>query len=1685
MISEVDRDGAPTWPVLSGEAMPVDAAEGVPGLIRRRYPADRDVVVCADESDSLTLHQLEVLSDILAERLRRVTDESGPVVLRLPRSVRRAVAALGVLKAGRAYLPIGLDEPAARVASMVRRARPVAVIGDGTALPELPVLAVPELTELPADGGEPAPLASVPPEQPVYVMFTSGSTGEPKGVVLGSAALCNRLLWMQRRFPLGPDDRVLQKTPYTFDPSGWEVFWPLIAAGRCEFAPEGAHRDPARLAGFMVRRGITVCHFVPSMLAEFLRTPQAGRITTLRHVFCSGEALPAPLARAALDRWPVRLHNLYGPTEAAIDVTWWEVPAGLRASDPVPIGLPVDNTVLAVVGDEGRPVPPGEPGELWIGGVQLALGYAGRLDLTAAAFPVAGGRRWYRTGDRVRRDEAGLHYLGRIDDQVKIGGVRAEPLEVERVLADRHPDVAVVAVPDPAGTVLVAALSGDAAVDDDELRAHAAAHLPAALRPVAYHRLAGFPLGTTGKLDRRRLAELVGAWWGHRDTPGTGGDELLSAWVSALNPGGPVDERAGFVAAGGSSLIAIRLIHAVREATGVQLSVGWFLEEDVSLARLREIVTASAGTAPAAPGPDTAAPRGTSPLAPEQRRLWLLGRLYPDSPAYNVTAVVRFAGAIDAAALRQALEATVRRHDILRASVGTDAAGAPFLRYETRPVVELAVDAAAEPLESVLDDYARRAATAVIGEERAPMMRAHLLRHATGAQAALVLVFNHLVADQETVDIVLADLATGYAAVLHGEQPPDTPAPSYAAYATAALAREGGERWDADLAYWRDRLAGAPPELRLPFRLPHPVQRDFAGDAQTLRLGAPFRERLGAYLRERNATAAGFFLAVFGTVLAAWSGQDTVVIGLPSAHRRSAAERGLAGFLVDTLPIRLDLDGVRTFDDLLRHTRGRYAEAMDHSTPPFDAVVSALPAPHRAQRDRVFQVWFNDLTGASPVPSFAEVSAEPVLAPVHGALFDLGLYLHRDGDGLAVQLVHALDAFPRAVAREILAQCARIAERILDEPGAALVDLDLVTDRAVLPQPDRALRPAGARTGLCDDLARVVAATPDAVAVASPRGELTYRQLGDRAGRAAAALTAAGVSSGDMVAVYATRDADLPVAVLAGWLAGAGVALIDATLPDGRRRAARDAVAARVTVGTGAEAAEGTRTVNDLVAAGLPPVPAVAAAGLSHVLFTSGTTGTPLAVAVAPGPLRDFLLWYTDTFRLGPADRFALLAGPGHDPVLREMFAAMLSGARLEVPPADVTADAGQLLDWLADRRITVLHATPALLELLVRVGRDVPHRARLDALRLVVTGGAPLAWGLVRRFRALSGAEIVNAYGTTETPQIASCHRITPGDDGAGLPDGAQVPVGAGVAGQQLLVLTGSGRLAAVGQRGEVVVRGRNLAAGYPGDGPADRFGTDPEPGVRTFRTGDLGRYGPDGSVWLDGRADRQVAIDGHRIELGEIEAGALRHPLVREALAAPAVRAIGPVLTLQVVTAGTLAEGELREFLRGLLPAYAVPVSVEVVDRLGVSRNGKPVPAEPAGPPPADSADPADPEEPAASSGAAATDAERALTAIEETIRGVLGRPIGPDENFFDAGLTSLALVQLHEVSTRELATALPVTAMFAYPNLRAMRRYLSGGEAAAPAVPVRSAGGAVRRVGNARRELRKRIRSESERP
>nr|WP_112264136.1 non-ribosomal peptide synthetase [Lentzea terrae] len=525
-----------------------DTDRQVPNRTLLDLLAPHDEEAVRFEGEAITAAELERRANRLAHRL--IAEGAGPervVAVSLPRSIELVVTLLAVLKAGAAYLPIDAELPDERIAFMLGDADPVLVV-------DSPLDTDDQLST--------APEIALTPDHPAYVIYTSGSTGRPKAVVVPHRGAVNRLLWTQHEYGLTPGDRVLQKTPASFDVSVWEFFWPLIAGATLVVAKPEGHRDPAYLADLIQRESITTVHFVPSMLRAFLREPSAAGCTGLRRVLCSGEALPPDLVRTWYEVLDVPLHNLYGPTEASVDVTSWPT---RRDADVVPIGKPVWNTALRVLDHELRPVPAGVPGELYLAGVQLARGYLNRPGLTASRFVAdpfgPAGTRMYRTGDLARwRNDGSVEYLGRTDHQVKIRGLRVELGEIEAVLGD-----AVVVVRDER---LVAYVRTP---DVDALRKAAEAALPDYMVPSAIVPLDEFPLSPNGKLDRRALPDPEWTSVEHVP-PRTPAEEAVAAiWAQALDAD-RVGAEDDFFALGGDSIRGMHVTSLLRDAFGVALS---------------------------------------------------------------------------------------------------------------------------------------------------------------------------------------------------------------------------------------------------------------------------------------------------------------------------------------------------------------------------------------------------------------------------------------------------------------------------------------------------------------------------------------------------------------------------------------------------------------------------------------------------------------------------------------------------------------------------------------------------------------------------------------------------------------------------------------------------------------------------------------------------------------------------------------------------------------------------------------------------------------------------------------------------------------------------------------------------------------------------------------------------------
>ncbi|HEX2090982.1 MAG TPA: amino acid adenylation domain-containing protein, partial [Longimicrobiaceae bacterium] len=933
------------------------------GLFSEQAARTPGAVAVVSGEERLRYAELEGWANRLADALRqRGVGPETRVGVCMERSVEMVVALLGVLKAGGAYVPLDPAYPAERIAYMLEDSAVPVLLTQERLLEGLPVRGT-DVVCLDRDwpriaAGNTEPLeGGAGPENLAYVIYTSGSTGRPKGAMNEHRAIVNRLLWMQEEYGLDASDTVLQKTPFSFDVSVWEFFWPLLAGARLVLARPEGHLDPHYLSELIEREGVTTLHFVPPMLQAFLEAGQPERCGSVRRVICSGEALPYELMERALDALPAAgLHNLYGPTEAAVDVTYWE--CGRRAGrQVVPIGRPAANTRIYLLDDTLDPVPVGVAGELFIGGAQVGRGYLGRPELTAERFvpdPFSGeaGGRLYRTGDLARWLPTGeLEYLGRIDHQVKVRGFRIELGEIEAALLAQEGVREAVVTVHGQGAVekrLVAYVVADPDATPARLREGLRGRLPEYMVPSAFVPLERLPLTPNGKTDRRALPDPQ---WGVVEqvyvAPQTETEvALCGIWSSVLGV-----ERVGalddFFDLGGHSLLAMQVMARVQAALGVEIPLqALFDAPTVAGLAARVETTLRAGAGVQAP-PIVPALRdgGPLPLSFAQQRLWLIQQMELRSAAYNVPVALRLRGALDRRALEGALAGLVRRHEALR-TVFARAEGGPVqvvLPPGPRPLP--GVDLTALPA-AAREAEARRLAEADAARPfdlaRGPLLRAALVQTGEG-EHVLLLCMHHIVSDGWSMGVLFREVSALYNAFVAGRPSPLPELPvQYADYALWQRAWLSGETLDAQLAYWRVRLDGAPPLLELPTDHPRPAVAGNRGAVRGFVLSAVGTQALRALARREGTTLFTVLLAGFQALLARYAGTEDVLVGTPVAGRTRLETESLIGFFVNTLVVRTDLSADPTARELVGRVRERVMGAHAHQDVPFERLVEEL-----------------------------------------------------------------------------------------------------------------------------------------------------------------------------------------------------------------------------------------------------------------------------------------------------------------------------------------------------------------------------------------------------------------------------------------------------------------------------------------------------------------------------------------------------------------------------------------------------------------------------------------------------------------------------------------------------------------------------------------------------------------------
>jgi amino acid adenylation domain-containing protein len=1657
---------------------------------------------------SLTFGELERRVGRVAARLEELHAREAPVVLAYPTSLEFVVAFLACLRAGACAvptpLPAGGPGELRRVDSIVRDTGAAVLLtaaGGGEAL------AREGLTVVTTGGASALPDSPGPPpsgpcgDRAALLQYTSGSTSEPKGVVVSHANLVHNQQLIEHAFEHGPDTVIVSWLP-TFHDMGLACVLQAVHAG-CHsvlMPPQAFLSEPARwLRAISHFRATTsgAPDFGYALCARYVTAEQRAGLdlSSWRVAFDGSE----PVRASTLHRFAETFRDAgfderrfvpcYGLAEATLLVTASPLDAAVEVHDGfVSSGVPVGQRV-AIAGPDGTELPVGEVGEVWVSGPSVAGGYWNRPEESRATFEArlagAPAERFLRTGDLGFMRDGQLHVTGRLKDLIIVRGANHYPQDVERTVEGCAPALrrgrsAAFSVDSGDGEAVVVVCEVKPAGRDpaplgDAIRRAVRAEHGIALHDLVLAGPGSVPLTTSGKVRRRacRAAYLDGRLGDRCDGPATEpapapadrGD--VAAWMAGWleSTGGMSSGAPGLqlpAAAQLDSLGALTLAHAIDEAWGVRVGVAGVLACE-TLAALADRVEEErrGGRAPVAGGAaDPDAPSLDDvrpfPLSNAQRGIWFLHALDPGGGAWTIARRFRIHGGCDPEALAGAFRRLVHRHAALRTCV-TLVDGAPMQVVREWVGEPLRVHRGTAP--------APGERPAPLDLEAGPLLRADLYVPGPGDQVLDVRV-HHLAVDFHSFGTILDDLDAQLAGTADGRTAaPAEPDLGFAEHAAAQAGPSGRAARERGTAYWERALSGAAPALDLPAR--RPGARGGPGPAASLpvEVPEPVHRRLTALARGAGATPYMVYLAAYHALLNRLTARDDLVVGSP-VSLRDTARRDTVGCLMNPVAVRADASGDPAFTELLGRVRASVLGALEHADHPLDLLAPALGS-RAGGSPSLFDatlVWHRSDPGGRDLAAVAVGRAgattqvagrtwELVGSSGHAARSDLELALGDSGTAASGALTYDTARFGADAAADLVEQLATLLASIATDPARRLSDLTVSSPRQAAAvagwQGTIDLAPLDDRT-LDERFDRRAEADPGAPAIVWGDSTTSFGELRAAADGVAETLRAAGVVRGSTVAVL-HDDSPAAVAAMLGVLKAGGCFAFPNLRAPGPWLAE---VLAELRPAALLVDEAGRPALEAAVAAGFEHDPAAARScaadpgAPAFVAYTSGSTGSPKGVVQSHRAFAQFLDWQSRCFGIGPGTRMAHWSALSYDAAYCEILGTLCFGATLVMSPREVRHDPAAFAELVERAGVGLLQTIPSYLRQLLRAAPGT----RLGSLEQVMLAGEPLPLDLAADWRAAHpSTPLFNLYGPTETV-LATWHATSAGDgEGAG-----SAPIGRPIEGREVRVLDGRGRLVPIGAVGEVFVASRRLADGYQARPaqtaaafvPAD---SDSAPGLRMYRTGDLASWSSGGVLRFHGRRDGQMKVRGMRVEAGEVEAALQRHPDVVECAVVGRRDEVGGTrVEAHLVTTRPVADDALRAHLGKLLPPHMVPARFGLTSELPRTLTGKV--ARGALPPLA-----------APSSRAVAGPPRGATELLVAALWSeVLGTgELDAGDDFFGLGGNSLAAMQLANRMTAIWGTEVPVATVFEAPTVRgqaeALDRLCEAGTAMARWAPL----------------------------
>ncbi len=1528
------------------------ASDTVISLFKEQVSIRPDAIALQSEKHSLTFAELNQEADRLAAHLHKRGVKPGMFVpVCIDRSPALIISILSLLKAGAAYVPIDPEYPLNRIKVLLDDLdNPIALTTQKYAglfdVSELILTDQLELTDEPVSLPDPAA------EAPAYIMYTSGSSGKPKGVVVSHRNVIS-LVKAKDYFPITPEDRILAAGSPSFDATTFEYWSSLLNGARLVLAEKSALMNSSALKKIICGYEISKMFFTTGWFNLLVDT-DISVFESLSAVIVGGERFSAQRGEKLLTRYPdLGIYNGYGPTEN----TTFSLSYRLQKNDTfaeIPVGSPLSYRSAYVLNERLDFVPVGVTGELYVGGAGLADSYFRQPELTAKAFIINPfskdtNERLYRTGDLARwLPDGNIAFAGRTDDQVKIRGFRVEPAETETALLQSPliKQAVVLAKADRTGIQqLVAYVVPAADFKEDTLIEWLETQLPAYMIPAHILKIDQIPLTGNGKIDKQALPAPEERAGEYIELPRNETEQRLSEiWMELLQRSS-VGIHDDFFRLGGHSLMVMRVSAVIRNEWRLEVAPT-VLFKCKTIARLAAYINELQGRKEAELlrliSHDGAA-EDRLPVSFGQERLWITDRLH-GSVQYHIALISRINGWLDLNALVSSFNHIVNRHEVLRTVIKQED-GLPYQHVLEKDTWKAAIlndhPAAGNPekLQELVDELIIR--PFVLSEEH--MLRAHVIR-ISETEHLLVTNIHHIAADGWSMSIFSKELIAGYHAYAAGQIPelPVLPV-QYGDY--AHWQRKQETTLEPQLAYWQQKLTGTS-TLNLPLDFNRPAVQSVRGNTIKFKLTKELTEQLKQLSIKEDATLYMTLLAAFKILMHRYTAQDDICVGTAVSGRVHQELEGLIGFFVNTLALRTDLSGDPDFREVLQRVKTTTLEAYDYQEAPFEKVVNRVAEERDNSRSPLFQVVFVlQNTPEIPEMKFGNAVVENSIPVYRTSQFDLHFSVTESKEGLFVEVTYCTDLFMKATIYRLTAHFEQLLQAVAAQPEvkAARVKLMSAEELQLIRSFSNEQEKYSSEDTIVSMFKTQVSIQPDATALQAGVNSFTFAQLDRESDRLAAYLVEKGVLPGMPVPVCIDRSPALIISMLALLKAGAAYVPVDPDYPLERIKLLLADLSSPIALITTNYASlfEGSElvlvdkislpdTVKEVVLRADYPV---------YIMYTSGSTGKPKGVVVSHRNVVS-MAKAQHYFPIDQQDRILAAGSPAFDATTFEYWCTLLNGAQLILAEKAVLMDSAQLKKIIGKYGVNKMFFTTGWFNLLVDT--DISVFERLSA---VIVGG--------ERFSAQRGEKLLarypdlrlyNGYGPTENTTISLSYRLRKNDTVA------EIPIGSPLSYRSAYILDKNMDFVPVGITGELYVGGAGLADGYfcQPELTAKAFISNPfskDATERLYRTGDLARWLPDGNIAFEGRADDQVKIRGFRVEPGEIETVLLQSPLIKQAvvLTRTDVTGIQQLVAYVVPASGFKQENNLLEWLETQLPAYMIPANLLVLDRIPLTANGK----------------------------------------------------------------------------------------------------------------------------------------------